>query len=445
VAVALATPVVGFGLLLTAPPIDRHWDHQPSHFWLVLGAAAVATVLGWSVGTSARKRSDARLFLVSLSFIASALFLGLHALATPRVLLAGSTAGFVVAVPVGLLIAGSLAVWSAMPLDGGPARWIMTHSSGLQLALLAVAAAWCVGSLAELAPLNDRTPVESGSAFMIILGLPAAVAFGVAAWRYLVLAYQRRATLLIAVAAAWVLLAEAAVAVSVTENWRVSWWMWHILMLSAFGAIATAAARMPETERFSDLYLDEVVGGTREVSVLFADLKGFTRFSEQHPPETVREMLNTYLAAVLPSVRAAGGRLDRLIGDAVMVTFNVAVDQPDHAARAACAALGLRDTAARVAASHPLWPRLRVGVNTGTAVVGVLGDDTQRDYTVLGDTVNVAAHIERLAPVDAIAISDATRRAVAGARVVSLGAVSLKTRTAPIEIWRLDGLDNLED
>jgi class 3 adenylate cyclase len=321
----------------------------------------------------------------------------------------------------------------------------MTHSSGLRLALLAVAAAWCVGSLAELAPLNDRTPVESGSAFMIILGLPAAVAFGVAAWRYLVLAYQRRATLLIAVAAAWVLLAEAAVAVSVTENWRVSWWMWHILMLGAFAAIATAAARMPEGERFSDLYLDEVVGGTREVSVLFADLKGFTRFSEQHPPETVREMLNTYLEAVLPSVRAAGGRVDRLIGDAVMVTFNVAVDQPDHAARAARAALGLRDAAARVAALHPLWPRFRVGVNTGTAVVGVLGDDTQRDYTVLGDTVNVAAHIEDLAPVGAIAISDATRRAVAGARVVALGAVSLKTRTAPIEIWRLDGLDNLED
>src|SRR5690606_37835164 len=105
----------------------------------------------------------------------------------------------------------------------------------------------------------------------------------------------------------------------------------------------------------------------------------FTQFSEQHPPELVRDMLNTYLEAVLPSVRAAGGRLDRMIGDAVMVTFNVSVEQPDHAALAARAALGLQDAAGRVAAEHPDWPRFRAGVNTGRAVVGVLGDRAQRD------------------------------------------------------------------
>jgi len=440
-AVALATPVVGVAVLLAAPSIDPHWEHQPSHFWIVLGAGAIAAGLGWSVGTSARRRSDGRLFLVSMSFMASAAFLGLHALATPRVLLSGSNTGFVVAVPIGLVLAACFALWSAIPLDGSRARWIVAHAVAMRVVFFGVVAIWAAWSLAEIPPLDDPMPPESGSAFMVTLTLPAAVAFGVAAWRYLVLARRRSAVLLVAIAAAWVLLGEAVAVVGLTENWRISWWAWHALMVVAFGAIALASARMPVYERFSDLYLDEVAGGTREVSVLFADLAGFTTFSEEQPPDAVQAMLNTYFEAVLPAVRAVGGRLDRFIGDAVMVTFNVAIDQPDHATRAARAALGFRDAAAGVAARNLDWPRFRVGVNTGTAAVGVVGDGAQRDYTVLGDTVNVASRIEALAPVGAVAISDATRRAVAGARVISLGTVTVKGRGEPLEIWRLDDLE----
>ena len=356
--------------------------------------------------------------------------------------MSGRNTGFVVAVPVGLLIAGAFALWSAIPLDGPRARWVVAHAMAMRTVLFAVVVGWATVSLVEVSPLDDPSPVESGSAFMIALGLPAALAFVGAAWRYVVLARRRGAVLLVAIAAAWLLLGEAAVAVSWTESWRVSWWVWHALMVLAFGAIALAAASMPDDERFSDLYLDEVSGGTRDVTVLFADLQGFTRFSEEHPPEVVRAMLNTYFEAVLPTVRAAGGRIDRFIGDAVMVTFNVAVDQPDHAMRAVRAALGFQDAAAVVTAVHPDWPRFRVGVNTGTAVVGVVGDRVERDYTVLGDTVNVAAHIEARSPVGSVAISDTTRRAVAGARIVSLGTVTLKTRTEPLEIWRVDGLED---
>ena len=443
-ALALATPVVGLIVLLSVPSIDLHWDHQPSHFWIVLAASLISAVLGWSVGASARRRSDARLFLVSMSFIASAAFLGLHALATPGVVVSGSNTGFVLAVPIGLLIASAFALWSAIPLDGARARWVVARAALIRTVLFGVIVVWAGWSLAELPPLSDPSPVESGSPFMIALGLPTAAAFVICAWRYFVVARQRGAALLVAIAAAWVLLAESAVAASLTESWRISWWMWHALMAIAFGAIAFVAHRMPDDERFSDLYLDEVVGGTREVSVLFADLKGFTAFSEEQPPEVVRDMLNSYFEAVLPAVRAAGGRVDRFIGDAVMVTFNVSVNQPDHADRAARAALGFRDAAARVAEVHPGWPRFRVGVNTGPAVVGVVGDGSQREYTVLGDTVNVAAHIESLAPVGSVAISDSTRRAVEGARVVSLGTVTLKTRVGTPEIWRLDDLDGLD-
>lgn len=439
-AVALATPVAGFALLLSQPSIDGHWDHQPSHFWIVLGAAVIAAALGWSIGTSAKRRADARLALVSMSFVASAAFLGLHALATPRVVISHANAGFVIAVPIGLVVAAGFALWSAIPLEGARARWVAGHLNVMRFALVATVAAWAAWSMLEFPPLDDPMPVESGSAFMIVLGVPTALAFAAAAARYLVIARRRGAGLLVAVAAAWVLLGETALAVAITQNWRASWWLWHVLMIAAFSAIATASARMPPDERFSDLYLDDVAAGTRDVTVLFADLKGFSKFSEDNPPDVVRAMLNTYFEAVLPGVRAAGGRVDRFIGDAVMVTFNVSVDQPDHAARAARAAVDFQAAARRVAERNPGWPRFRAGINTGSASVGVVGDGRQRAYTVLGDTVNVAAHIEALAPVGAIAISDATYRQLTDADVTSLGTVTMKTRAEPVQIWRLDGV-----
>ena len=92
-----------------------------------------------SIGTVARRRTDARLLLVSLAFVAAAVFLGLHALATPKVLLETSNAGFVLAVPVGLFLASVFAAWSALPLRAERARWIVARSSAIRGALLAAA------------------------------------------------------------------------------------------------------------------------------------------------------------------------------------------------------------------------------------------------------------------------------------------------------------------
>jgi adenylate cyclase len=435
----LALPLAGLFVLLSSPSVDRHWEHHPSHFWLVLGTGVVAAALGWSVGTSARRRADARLFLVSLSFVSAAAFLGLHALATPGVLLAESNAGFMVATPAGLLLASVFASWSSLPLDGSRARWVMDRTTELRTALLVLVVAWAAWSLAEIPPL-DASPPGPRSAFMVSLGVPAVALFAVATARYVEFARVRRSMLLLAMAAAWVLLAEASIAVALSHNWRASWWTWHVLMLVAFGVIAMAARRLPESERFSELYLDEVAGGTREVTVLFADLEGFTAFSESRAPDEVQGMLNTYFGAVLPTIRAQGGRLDRFLGDAVMVTFNAIEDQPDHAARAARAALGFQNAASRVTDGRG-WPRFRVGVHTGLAAVGVVGDGGERDYTVLGDTVNLASRIESMAPIGGVAISEATRRAVRGAQVVSLGTVVLKGRSEPVEIWLLTGVE----
>ena len=114
VAVA-AAPLLLLVVLLARPTIDSDWENHPAHFWLVLGAALVATALGFSVTTAARRRRDARLLLISLAFVASAAFLGLHALATPGVLL-GPNAGFELATPFGLVLAAAFAAAASLEL-----------------------------------------------------------------------------------------------------------------------------------------------------------------------------------------------------------------------------------------------------------------------------------------------------------------------------------------
>src|SRR3954471_20759937 len=160
IAAALTLPLVGLWLLLAAPSLDVHWEHHPAHFWLVLGAASINASLAFATGDAARHRGDARLFLVSLASLAAAGFLGLHALATPGVLVDGRTAGFVIATPVGLLIAAGVAAASAMPLPSEPAHAVMGQARALRGVLLAVILAWAAFSLAGLAPLDSASEAE---------------------------------------------------------------------------------------------------------------------------------------------------------------------------------------------------------------------------------------------------------------------------------------------
>jgi hypothetical protein len=115
---ALLLPMVGLGLLVLRPELDLVWEHHPSHFWLVLAAAAMSVVLAYLTNETAARHADARIFLVSLAFLLSAGFLGLHALATPGVLLASPNAGFVIATPVGLIVASAFSAAWVSPLAG---------------------------------------------------------------------------------------------------------------------------------------------------------------------------------------------------------------------------------------------------------------------------------------------------------------------------------------
>jgi adenylate cyclase len=436
---ALALPVLGLVLLLAAPDADVQWEHHPSHFWLVLAAGVTSAALAFSTSAVALRRSDARLYLVSLAFLSAAGFLGLHALSTPGVLLDGPNQGFAVATPIGLLISGLFAAASALPLRPERAQAVMRHAKLLRGLLLAAMAAWAALSLLSVPPLDDPTPVERASGALVAVAGVALVLYALAAARYLVMVLHSGSPILLGVTSAWVLLAEASIAVAFGRNWHASWWEWHLLMLVAFGAIAVVARREDAEERFSDLYLDHTAAGTREVSVLFADLAGFTSFSEGREPREVTEMLNAYFeVAIPPLVREHGGEIDRLIGDAIMATWGTRGDQPDHAERAVNAAAALQTETARLAAEHPDWPRFRAAVNTGEALVGVVGAESGRSYTVIGDTVNVAARLESRAPTGGVVVGGATLRAVPGLRATSLGEIEVKGKLERVDAYLLE-------
>ncbi|MBI5105753.1 MAG: adenylate/guanylate cyclase domain-containing protein [Solirubrobacterales bacterium] len=433
----LVLPPLFLVVLLTAPDADVHWEHHPSHFWLVLGAAILSAVLATAIGEPARRRGDAGLWLLSLAFLAAAGFLGLHALATPRVLLDHPNAGFTYAVPVGLVVAGAFAAASALA-----PRAAIRHAAATRAALVVLLAAWAALSLGDVPPLDDPTPVERASAPLVVLAVVGSALFAFAAVRAAEVLRRRPSTLGTAVFVSHVLLAEALVATALSRNWHLTWWEWHVLILTAVAIVAAAARAEAPDERFAALYSDEVASAEREISVVFADAAGFTSFSEQHDPAEVKAMLDAYFAVAVPAVvREHGGDVDRLVGDAIVATWNTRGDQPDHARRAAAAALDVLVATERLAAEHPGWPRFRAGANSGTAAVGVLGAGAARSYTVIGDTVNVAARLQGAAPVGAAVIGAPTLRGVPGARVRALGALAVKGKEAPVDAYVLEGLD----
>jgi adenylate cyclase len=182
---------------------------------------------------------------------------------------------------------------------------------------------------------------------------------------------------------------------------------------------------------------------TTEASVLFADLVGFSAFAERSDPEQVAELLEAYFNQAVAAVFDAGGTLDKFIGDAIMAFFGAPLAQPDHARRAVEAAVRLqRDLAAwnreRVAGGQP-EVAARIAINSGPVVVGDVGSATRVDYTVLGNTVNVAARLEQFVarPGDVV-IGEETRRLVDGAFATEpLGSFQLKGLQKKVEAWRV--------
>jgi adenylate cyclase len=440
ITLALA-PLALLALFLLVSGVDYRWESHVAHFWLVLAAALVTLGLGYAVSTTARRRRDARLFLISLAFMASFGFLALHALATPNVLL-GANAGFELATPVGLVVPALLAAVSALELSGSQATAVMRRSHLLVIALIGVLLLWGAVSLTETWPLDSPIAAEQLDGWQVALAVAGIALFALAAAGYFRIYRRRRATFVFAVTFALALLAEAMVVIAWARNWRVSWWEWHVLMLLGFVAIALAARREWHEERFSALYLDETLAGARDVSILFADLAGFTPFAERHSPEQVTDMLNAYFGRIIPLMERSGGEVHQVVGDEVMVIFNKAGDVPDHASVTVRAAKALQETAADVAADHPDWPRFRAGVNSGEVLAGVVGGTRgHRKHGVVGDTVNLASRLQAEAPVGEVVLgAETVRRLPPGTVVERLPELHVKGKAEPVEAYVLRSL-----
>ena len=133
------------------------------------------------------------------------------------------------------------------------------------------------------------------------------------------------------------------------------------------------------------------------MSVLFADICGFTSMSETMSPSLVSLLLNDYLSRMTDVIFKYEGTLDKYIGDAIMAVFGAPLDMPDHAQRAIRTALEMQERLAEWNADRKEGTpelRIRIGINSGNAVAGEIGSINKKEYTVLGDTVNTASRLE---------------------------------------------------
>ena len=186
------------------------------------------------------------------------------------------------------------------------------------------------------------------------------------------------------------------------------------------------------------------LGGKRsEITILFADIRGFTSFSENQTPEELVSVLNRYLAAGAEVVLDEEGTIDKFLGDAVMAWFNAPIPQEDHTLRAVRSALKFRD---RIADLHTQLPPeahlgFGVGIHYGDAVLGLIGTEKRLDYTAIGDSVNTAKRLQENAAINQIIISQAAYERVSDyVEVRAMEPITLKGKREAMPAYEILGL-----
>jgi adenylate cyclase len=178
----------------------------------------------------------------------------------------------------------------------------------------------------------------------------------------------------------------------------------------------------------------------REITALFADIVGFTGLAERLGPSAAAALLNTFFGIMTEVVFAHDGTLDKFIGDALLATFGAPLSQPDHGRRAVRCALDMRKALAAFNQANGSVPlRMRIGINSGPALVGDIGAPRRREFTVLGDVVNTASRLESdVAAPDQIVIGSATHRLLDGDTTgLPLGPIRVRGRSEPVEVFVL--------
>jgi adenylate cyclase len=183
-------------------------------------------------------------------------------------------------------------------------------------------------------------------------------------------------------------------------------------------------------------------GERREITIFFSDLQGFSGLAERLEPEALTSLLNDYLTAMTDIILDSGGTVDKYVGDAIVAFWNAPLDQPDHALRAVRAAQLCQE---RLAELRPqLCARaggelhMRIGINTGVAVVGNMGSQRRFDYTVLGDAVNLASRLEGVNKEfgSLVLLAGSTREQLDGSvRLREIGCVGVVGRDEPVRIF----------
>jgi class 3 adenylate cyclase/tetratricopeptide (TPR) repeat protein len=243
--------------------------------------------------------------------------------------------------------------------------------------------------------------------------------------------------------------------VAVDEDGRVLVWTGAAGTASVIAsAPAGTAAWTPLTSTPS--YLTEKIlmsrsaleGERKQVTVLFADLKGSMELLAERDPEEARQLLDPVLERMMAAVHRYEGTVNQVMGDGIMALFGAPLAHEDHAARACYAALAMQEALQRYAEevrrTQGLLVQMRVGLHSGEVVVRAIGNDLHMDYSAVGQTTHLAARMEQLAAPGSVLLTAATLRLVEGlVRVQGLGPVPVKGLAEPVEVFELVGVTAL--
>src|SRR5262250_1905973 len=215
---------------------------------------------------------------------------------------------------------------------------------------------------------------------------------------------------------------------------------------------ASAAAAYSSPKVYTPPHLAErIIGGRgqlegerKQITVMFADLKGSMEILAQRDPEDARRILDPVLETMMEAVHRYAGTVNQVMGDGIMALFGAPVAHEDHAVRAGYAALRIKEAMAALAEEHEerLGVRInfRIGLNSGEVVVRTIGSDLRMDYSAVGQTTHLAARMEQLATPGSIRLTADTLRLAEGwVQVTPLGQVPVKGLPAPVEVCELMG------
>jgi class 3 adenylate cyclase len=222
--------------------------------------------------------------------------------------------------------------------------------------------------------------------------------------------------------------------------------------------LASVSAPLPSTERertplsYTPPHLAEKIltsrsaleGERKQVTVLFADLKGSLELLADRDPEEARQLLDPVLECLMAAVHRYEGTVNQVLGDGIMALFGAPIAHEDHAVRACYAALAMQEAMRRYSVEvrrvHGVEVQIRVGLNSGEVVVRAIGNDLHMDYSAIGQTTHLAARMEQLAPPGTVRLTAETLRLAEGwVQVTPLGLVPVKGLSTPVEVYELVG------